>query len=201
MLLDSIFGFPRVPVQRTYLWDCIMPDVWGAGILGIAVSKFCQSINIGEYNIDDIAEMKTGALKQFFAGVMSIQNPKATFIAPIPDIVSNYFHTWKRLVIDDRGFYHKASEYKKNIYVVLYDRTGIPVNMITLVGAYPKSFPSWALAYGTEDVVKYDIEFKVDNIKTGFSAFGSFGADAKAALDQAGGAIKRTLGRIGKAAT
>lgn len=197
MLLDSIFGFPRVPVQRSYTWDCIMPDVWGAGILGIAISKFCQSVNFGEYNIDDIAEMKVAAFKRFFAGAMSIQNPRATFIAPIPDIVSNYFHTWKKLIVDNRGFYHKTSEYKKNIYVVLNGRTGIPVNMITLVGAYPKSFPSWNLSYASEDVVRYDIEFKVDNILTGLSAFSSFGSAATGALGQAGTAAKGVLSKVG----
>lgn len=196
-LLDSVFGFPRTSVQRIYNWDCIMPDVWGAGILGIAISKFCQSVNFGEYNIDDIAEMKVAAFKKFFAGVMSISNPRATFIAPIPDIVSNYFHTWKKLIVDDRGFYHKASDYKKNIYVVLYGRTGIPVNMITLVGAYPKSFPSWSLSYATEDVVRYDIEFKVDNILTGLSAFSSFGSAATGALGQAGTAAKGVLSKVG----
>jgi len=201
MLLDSIFGFPRTPVQRVYLWDCIMPDVWGAGILGIAISKYCQSVSIGEYNIDDIAEMKVAAFKRFFAGDMSIQNPRITFIAPIPDIVSNYFHTWKKLIVDDRGLYHKASDYKKNIYVVLYSRTYIPTNMITLVGAYPKSFPAWGLDYATEDVVKYDIEFKVDNILPGLSAFGSFGSAASKAAGQTGSAIKGVIGKAGKAAT
>jgi hypothetical protein len=191
MLLDSIFGFPRTPVQRVYNWDCIMPDVWGAGILGIAVSKYCQSVTIGEYNIDDIAEMKVAAFKKFFAGVMNIQNPKATFIAPVPDIVSNYFHTWKKLIIDDRGFYHKAADYKKNIYVVLYDRSGIPANMITLVGAYPKTFPAWNLVYGSEEVVKYDIEFKVDNILTGLGAFSSFGSAAAGAISTAAKAAGR----------
>lgn len=186
MLLDSIFGFPRTPVQRSYIWDCIMPDVWGTGILGIVISKYCQNISIGEYNIDDIAEMKVAAFKQFFAGAMNIQNPKATFVAPIPDIVSNYFHTWKKLIIDDRGFYHKAGDYKKNIYVVLYDRSCFPSNIITLVGAYPKTFPAWNLSYGPEEVVKYDIEFKVDNIKTGLSSFSSFGSVAKGVLGSAG---------------
>lgn len=190
MLLDSIFGFPRTPVQRVYNWDCIMPDVWGAGILGIAISKYCQSVNFGNYNIDDIAEMKAAAFKKFFAGAMSISGPRATFIAPIPDIVSNYFHTWKKLIISDEGFYHKASDYKKNIYVVLNDRSGIPVNMVTLVGAYPKSFPSWALTYAGEEVVRYDIEFKVDTIKTGLAAFSSFGSAAKKAVGQAGSTIK-----------
>lgn len=189
MLLDSVFGFPRTPVQRVYNWDCIMPDVWGSGVLGIAISKFCQSVSFGNYNIDDIAEMKAAAFKKFFAGVMSVRNPKATFIAPIPDIVSNYFHTWKKLIVDDNGFYHRAGDYKKNIYVVLYDRTGIPANMITLVGAYPKSFPTWDLSYTVEDVVRYDIEFKVDKILTGFSAFGSFGSDAKRAIGAATSAI------------
>jgi len=189
MLLDNVFGFPRTPVQRVYNWDCIMPDVWGAEVLGIAVTKFCQSVNFGNYNIDDIAELTTGAFKKFFAGKMVIQNPSAVFIAPVPDIVSNYFHTWKNLIISGQGHYFPSINYKKNIYIVLYDRTGVPVNMITLVGAFPKTFPVWNLSYTDEDVVKYTIEFKVDNIMTGFSAFGSFGQSVKGAVGTAVQAI------------
>ncbi len=194
MLLDNVFGFPRTAIQRTYNWDCIMPDVWGTGILGIAVSKYCQSISFGEYNIADITEMNTGAFKKFFSGKMSIQDPRATFIAPIPDIVSNYFHTWKKLIIDDSGFYHKASEYKKNIYIMLYDRTGIPVNMITLVGAFPKSFPAYNLSYADENMVRYDIEFKVDNIRTGLDAIDSFGGAVVEAVGSAIRSISRLFG-------
>ena len=183
-LLNNVFGFPKIGVQRSYNWDCILPDVWGAGILGIAVSKFCQSVKVGNYNIDDIAEMKTGAFKKFFAGNMNIQNPTMTFIAPVPDIVSNYFHTWKKKIIDEDGYYHKASDYKKRIYVVLYDRTGIPVNMLTLVGAFPKSFPSWNLNYEGQELVKYEIEFKIDRLKTGLNAFSSFGGDAVKAIGE-----------------
>lgn len=182
MLLDSLFGFPRVPVQRAYNWDCIMPDVWGGGVLGVAVSKFCQSVNFGEYNIDDITELNIGAKNEFFAGRMNIQNPRIVFVAPAPDIVSNYFHTWKRLIIDENGYHHVSSEYKKNIYIILYGRSGIPTNMIKLVQCFPKTFPSWNLSYKTEDIVEYDIEFKVDRIETGLSAFGSFGKDARDAI-------------------
>ena len=172
MLLGNLFGSPGSPVQRVYNWDCIMPDIWGARILGILVSKYCQSITFGNYNIDDIAEMNVGAFKKHFSGRMTIPNPKITLIAPVPDIVSNYFDTWKNLIIDERGFYHKTSDYKKNIYIVLYDRTGIPVKKITLVGAFPKTFPSWNLTYSDENVVKYDIEFKTDNIITAWSTTG-----------------------------
>lgn len=188
-LLDSVFGFPRVHIHRTYTWDCIMPDLWGFGVLGIAVSKFCQSVKIGNYDISEISEMKTTSLRKFFAGEMTIPSMTATFIAPVPDIVSNYFHTWKKKIVDDDGYYHKASEYKRNIYIVLYDRTGIPANMITAVGAFPKTFPVWDLNYENEGLVKYNIEFKVDSLKTGLNAFSSFGGDAVKALGETAEAV------------
>jgi len=166
-----------------------MPDVWGAGVLGVVIGKYCQSIRIGNYNISEISEMKSGAFKKFFAGNLDIANPVMTFIAPVPDIVSNYFHTWKEKIVDKQGYYHPSSEYKKNIYVVLYDRTGIPVNMLTLVGTFPKSFPSWNLSYEGQNLVKYEIEFKVDSIRTGLSAFGSFGTDVSKALGEAGNSL------------
>jgi hypothetical protein len=185
MLLDSILGFPRVPMQRAYNWDCILPDVWGAGVLGVAISKFVQSVNFGEYNIDDIVEMKYGAYKKFFPGNMNITNPKITFVAPIPDVVSFYLHSWRNLIVDKSGFYQVEEIYKKNIYVIFYDRTGIPVNVITLIGTFPKTFPAYNLAYTSEDIVKYEIEFKVDSIKTGLSGFSSFIGDAGKAVGEA----------------
>ena len=196
-LLDNILGFPRVPMQRTYNWDCILPDVWGAGILGIAISKFCQSVNFGEYSIDEIIEMRHGAFKKFFPGNLNISNPKITFVAPIPDVVSFYLHSWKNLIVDKEGFYQVENVYKKNIYIILYDRTGIPANAITLIGAFPKTFPAFNLSYETEDVVKYEIEFKVDNIKTGLNSFSSLIGDASKAIGDLGSVPGKVIGKIG----
>ena len=63
--------------------------------------------------------------------------------------------------------------------------------MLTLIGAFPKSFPSWNLTYEGQELVKYEVEFKVDRIKTGLGAFGSFGGDAVSA-------IGKTISAIGK---
>lgn len=187
MLLDNLFGFPRTAVQRSYNWDLIMPDVWTSTVLGVVVSKYCQNITFGNYNMADISAMKVGVFSKFFAGSLDIKKPVATFIAPVPDVVSNYFHVWKKLIIDDDGYYHKSLNYKKNLYIVLYDRTGIPANMISLVGVFPKTFPEWNLAYTSEDIVKYNIEFSVDKITTGLSAFGSAISSAKNAISSIGG--------------
>lgn len=195
-LLDSVFGFPKVNVQRVYNWDCIMPDVWGAGVLGVVISKFCQSVTIGEYNIDDIRELKHGAFKKFFPGNMNIANPSLTFVAPVPDVVAFYLHSWRNLIVDRRGFYQVENRYKKNIYIVFYDTTGIPVNMITLKNAFPKSFPAYNLSYAAEDVVRYAIEFKVDEIIPGLRGFSSFIGDAGQAVGDLGSTIGKVLGKL-----
>ena len=175
-LLDQIVGFPTLTgVQRSYNWDFILPS-FGLLIDGIAVSKYCQACKFGQYDIDEIAELKVGAHQQFFPKGMHIALVTATFICPVPDIVMMYFVKWKKMIIDSDGFYFPSEKYKKNIYVVLYDRSGIPSNFIQLKGAFPYKFPAYSLNYGEEGLVRYDVEFKVDRIQMGLEALGEMAA-------------------------
>ena len=165
-LLDSIFGFPRVPMQRNYLWDFVLPS-FGLLVDGIVVSRFCQSCRFGQYNISDATMMQVGAYKRFFPGVLNIESAFATYITPIPDMVSLYFSKWKSLIVDKEGFYFPSNHYKKNIYVMLYDRSGVPTNFAKLKGAFPIKFPSFNLDYEATKMVQFDVEFKVDSVEMG----------------------------------
>jgi hypothetical protein len=175
MLLDSIFGFPRVSMQRAYQWEFVLPS-FGLLIDGIAVSKFCQSCRFGQYNIDGSTSLQSGAFKQFYPGVLNIESAFATFVTPIPDIVSMYFAKWKSKIVDNNGFYYPSNNYKKNIFIILYDTSGIPSNFIQLNKCFPVKFPAFNLNYEEQGMVKFEVEFKVDNIKLGLDALSSMGS-------------------------
>lgn len=189
-LLDSVFGFPRAPMQRAYNWDFVLPS-FGFRIDGIVVSKFCQSCRFGQYNLD-AETLQAGAYKQFYAGVLNIESATATFVTPIPDLVSLYFVNWKEQIVDSEGFYSPSSSYKRNIYIILYDRTGIPSNFIQLHGAFPIKFPVFDLSYRDEKMVEFNVEFKMDSVKMGTKALGEMGSIGEIAV----GAVKGVVGIV-----
>jgi hypothetical protein len=180
-LLEYTSGLPSITdIQRQYNFEVILPDIWDKGLATIAtgwfIGKYVQAISFGQYNIEEISEMLTGPTKKFFPERMNIGSPKLTFVTPVPDVVTFYLQSWKGLIIDDRkdkkGFYFPSNHYKKNIYIILFDRTGIPSNVITLKGAFPITFPAYNLDYKAEDNVMFDIEFRIDSIDQGLSALG-----------------------------
>jgi hypothetical protein len=190
-IIDNITGFPTLThVQREFNWDLVLPDLWGFLVTGIIVSRYCQSVKFGPYNMD-ASELVTGPIKQHYAGALNIQTMTATFINPIPDIVSIYFSAWKRRIVDNSGYWRPGSDYKKNVHIMLYDRSGIPSNMITLKGAFPVGFPAYDLSYGGDKEHRFTIEFKFDGTSQGFSS-------AAGILGEAGSAIGQAAGRVGK---
>jgi len=196
MLLDSVFGFPRAPMQRAYNWDFILPS-FGLLVDGIIVSKFCQSCRFGQYNFNDTVELQFGALKQFYPGILNIESVTATFVTPIPDLVSLYFVTWKKKIVNSDGIYFPSKNYKKNIYVILYDRTGIPSNFIQLNKVFPTKFPLFDLSYKEEKMVEFTVEFKVDGIKIGAEALSEMGSIGKMTGGVRKGAVGAVKGVVG----
>jgi len=172
-LLDEVTSFSKIShIQRTYNWEAIFPDIVGVAVSGILVSKYCQSIRFGPYNISEVVELKTGPRKMFYPGNLNIESAAATFVTPVPDMVSFYFNKWKKLMVDDEGYYNPSDIYKKNIYIFLQDRTGTPFSLMILKGCFPVKFPSYSLDYSREEAVKFDVEFKVDRVVRGFKAVG-----------------------------
>lgn len=194
-ILDNIVGFPTVThVQRSYNWDFFLPDLWGILVSGLVISKYCQSVSLGQYNVGEVIELKAGVNKKFFPGSMEIDMVNATFVSPVPDLVTWYFSKWKSLIVDKMNRYQPSSVYKKNGYIILYDRSGIPANIIRLIGLWPVKFPAFNLSYEQEDVVKFEISFRVDKVELGFKALGGLGSDIGSRL---GGGIKDITGSLG----
>ncbi|MHA1592008.1 MAG: hypothetical protein ACTSUP_06020 [Candidatus Heimdallarchaeaceae archaeon] len=195
MLLDSVFGFPRAPMQRNYSWDFVLPS-FGLLVDGIAVSKFCQSCKFGQYSLDEIA-IQDGAYKKFFPGILNIETVSATFVTPIPDLVSLYFMNWKKQIVSTDGFYNPSKFYKKNIHIILYSRSGVPSNFIQLNKVFPTKFPAFDLNYNDEKMVEFNVDFKVDKIKMGTEALKEMGSIGKAAGGVVEGAVGAVKGFVG----
>lgn len=194
-LINNLVGFPTAThVQRAYTWDFFLPDLWNVLVSGIVVSKYCQSVRLRQYDIGEVLELKAGIFKKHFPGLLTIDAISATFICPVPDLVTLYFSKWKSLIVDKKGRYQTASKYKKDAYVILYDRSGIPSNVIRLIGLFPIKFPAFDLDYGKEDVVKFDIEFRVDQVEMGLKALAGLGTDVAGGVLKAAKKLSGVLG-------
>ena len=164
-IFDSTFGFNKtLPMQRTYNWDIFMWFTYN-GIPGPLLSKYCQSIKFGNYNIADVTEFKTGAFKQFYAGLFSIDSVTMSFVVPIPDMITSFFLGWRNHIVDEMGNYGLKSNYSHNIYILLNNLTGIPFSRVRLEGAFPRTYPVADLSYENEGLLKYNIDISVDKIK------------------------------------
>lgn len=169
-LVDNLVGFPTIlDIQRAYNWDVFFPST-GLLVDGIVIGRYCQAIRFGQYEIAQTDEVIKGVKKMFFPISLNIELITASFVSPVPDIVQLYFVTWKKMIVDEEGFYSPSSNYKKNIYVILSDRTGIPVNMIRLGEVFPVKFPGYNLSYASDDLLKYEVTFRVEKINMGTTA-------------------------------
>ncbi len=182
-LLETTSKYPSyLGIQRTYNFEVILPSLYNMLVDGWFVSRFCQSVKVGQYDLNSV-EIKRGARNLFFPDSTVLQPAYLTFVAPVPDVVSLYFNTWRDLIINKKGLYGLASQYKKRVYVILFDRTGIPSNMIVLKGAWPITFPKYDdLAYATEDVKKHEITLRFDDISFDFEALGQVISDVQSGV-------------------
>jgi len=149
-------------LQRSYNWEILLPDV--VGLRGTDVSKFCQSVSFGQYNVDEIDHLRYGPFRTKYAGKLEIVELKLMFIVPIPDIVSEYFLRWRELVIDKAGLYSPKVKYVKDAHVVLYDVDGKEVSKFRFIGVFPKELPEFDLSYESEEILKYRVALSVDKV-------------------------------------
>ena len=151
-------------LQRTYNWQLMMPhDI--NGMLGYLVSQYCQGIKFGDYNLSDVSTLNYGAEQRFYAGLQSIDNVTLSFLKPTDNLVLSYFYGWYELMIDKDGHYYPKNNYKKNIYVILYNKLGLQSTKFELKGVFVKRKPVYNLTYAEEDILKLEVELSVDNIE------------------------------------
>ena len=170
-IVDSIVGFPRFGgVQRAYNWDLVLPDIYGFLVSGVLVSKYCQSIQFHQYDVVDVIELKRGIFVRRFPASLKLDYIRTTFVVPTPDIVSTYFIKWRSMMYDRYGRCPPSDMYKRTMHVILYDRSGIPSNLIKLTGVFPMVVPAFDLDYTREAPLVYHIDFCVDDVDMGISS-------------------------------
>jgi len=164
---DFLLRYARL--QRNYLWDVLLPDVGinMLGLGGLAIGQLVQSVQFGDYSMDDIKTMRVGPYTANFAGMLSVQKIQMSFLKIQPDIVSMYFNAWKKLIVDENtGLFSTKSKYQKTIFVRFIDQSGIAFGRYKLIGCFPTSFPSYRdLNYESNTVTKLQIEFSVDKLE------------------------------------
>lgn len=183
-------------LQRTYNWQLLMPHNIN-GVLGYLVSQYCQDIRFGDYNISDVVTMKYGAQQRFYAGLQTISVVSASFVVSIDNSLLKYFYGWRELIIDKEGYYHPKNNYKKSIYVILYDRSGIESTKFELVGAFPRTNPIIDLSYASEEALRYRIDFSIDCIESS-SLMGSIMGGVTNLAGSVAGKTKSLLGKVSK---
>lgn len=151
-------------LQRTFSWQLMMTSNFD-GILGYLVSQYCQDVQFGDYSISEISTMKHGAFQRFYAGIQSIDTITLTFLVPTDNSVMDYFYGWYNKMIDTNGYYHPKNNYRRDIYLILYDQTGIQSNKYRFRGVFPISHPKIHPTYAEDDVLRMSITLRVDMIE------------------------------------
>jgi len=151
-------------LQRTFNWQLIMPHDF-RGNIGFLVSQYCQDVNFGDYRMADVTTMRYGAYQRFYAGLQDISTVTLTFLVPVDNSVYDYFYSWSELIVDVNGYYHPKNEYKKTIFVIMYDRTGIQATKFALKGTFPLNKAAAGLSYSTEGIVTLTMTLSVDSIE------------------------------------
>jgi len=149
--------------KRLYMWEVMLPDI--GGIPGSTIGRYCQNVQFGDYGMQEVDRVKYGPYRTGYAGAFEVTEVTMTFLLPSPDVVSAYFYAWRDLVISKGGAYFPKGNYAKVLNCLLYDTTGAEVDGFKLRGAFPKTVPTYDLAYSSEDVIKVPIVFNVDVVE------------------------------------
>lgn len=162
-------SFEGIHFQRNYMWEIVLPTFM-AGIIpmpGILLSKMCQSISFGDYNLDSNSDStRFGAFEAKYPGMLKIDPITLSFLKTVPDLVTTYFTQWRKKMISASGLYSPKSDYAKFIYLLFLDTTGVPVNRYKFSGVFPTTMPKYRLDYETGKIVSVDIVLSVDAIDT-----------------------------------
>lgn len=150
-------------VQRAYNWEFLPP---GFGLLTPElIGQYCQEIDFGEYSMADDNKIQYGSETRGYAGFFNVPKVRMKFVKPNPDVVFTYFDTWKRKIIDLKGFYGVKNDYALSSYILIEDTTKNVTAVVKMMGTFPTKFPNHSFSYGRDEAAVYEIEMNVDHIE------------------------------------
>jgi hypothetical protein len=150
-------------LQRAYLWEVALPLIGGSSA-NTEASKYCQEVEFSDYGMPEPSQMRYAAYQSFYAGFLSVQGIRLTFLKPIPDIVSSYFEAWKKLILDDYGHYFAKTNYAKDMNIRLLDNSGNQTVKFTLVKSFPTAFPEYRLSYQRSEILTVTFGLSCDRV-------------------------------------
>jgi len=161
--------------QRNYLWDVLLPDISPTiggiptfGLIGFGLAQLVRAVQFGDYSMNDANTMRVGPYQANFAGLLTVDKIRITFVKTMPDAVSAYINAWKNLIVDSQGLFQPKAKYQKTMYVRFLDSTGIALGRYKLIGCFPTTFPKYNLDYENNNVTTVQVEFAVDKIEYEF---------------------------------
>jgi hypothetical protein len=152
-------------LQRNYNWQLLMVHNFG-GTIRYLVSQLCQDISFSDYSISEISTLKSGAFQRFYAGLQSIEQVVMEFLVPVDNSVQDYFYAWYENMIDRDGYYYPKANYKRNVYIILYDQMKVKSGQFILKGCFPKSHPIIHPSYTDEKIMQAQVIMSVDKVET-----------------------------------
>lgn len=69
-------------------------------------------------------------------------------------------------MVDESGYYYPKNSYKKQIYIAMYDRSGVESVRLLLKGVFPMNKPSVEASYEGEGLLRLGIVLSVDKVET-----------------------------------
>ena len=175
---DSFLSVPvdwilsKARFQRSYLWDVLLPDISPTmggiptgGLIGFGLAQLVREVQFGDYSMSDANTMRVGPFQANFAGLLTVDRIRITFVKTMPDAVSAYINAWKDLIVDKQGLFKPKASYQKTLYVRFIDQTGIAMGRYKLIGCFPVKFPVYNLNYTNEELTTVAVEFAVDKIE------------------------------------
>ena len=152
--------------QRSYLWEIRLPNIIGGTNVGdpSRVEKLAHKLQFGDYTFTPNT-LKVGPLTGFFAGLLGINTFRIDFWIPSPNVLADYFISWKNLMVGSDGLFNVKSKYMANIYLRFLDVNGSVTGVYTMVSCFPIQFPFYAMDYSNNHIASTQITFSVDKIE------------------------------------
>ena len=159
----GVDALQTINFQRNYLWELVIAYDTPT-LSGFDVGTLAQAVAFGEYSVES-NKMRVGPYTSFFAGLLTVQVFRVTFLVPNPNVLVDYFDSWKDLMVGNDGLFFPKTNYMKNMYLRLLDRDGTITGQYKLIGCFPTGFPYYQLDYGTNGLAKVPMVFAVDKIE------------------------------------
>lgn len=150
-------------VQREFNWVIVLPDLSNMkGLKSDGVNDLCIAVDFQPYKLADKTDVKYGAYKRSYPGMLSISDLTATFVSTVPMTVESYFERWFALMVDKKGRYYPKNTYAKDIRVMLLHRDGQSHVTYKLGRCFPTSLSKVELSYNGGSYLKYTVVLNVD---------------------------------------